>query len=63
MLANNFAQASPDAIAQDCAADLARRHKSGAKTVIRVAGDTQHQQFAALSAAVFPDELKFRTSR
>ena len=64
MLADDFAQASADTIAQNCAADLAGRHKSGAKTVICVAGEhAQHQQFATFNAAVFPDEFKFRTSR
>ena len=60
MLADDFTQAPPDTIAHDRAADLAGRYKSGAKTVICVAAEhAQHQQFAALSAAVFPDELKF----
>ena len=64
MLADDFTQAPPDTIAQDRAADLAGRHKSGAKTVICVADEhAQHQQFAALSAAILPDEFKLRTSR
>jgi hypothetical protein len=64
MLADDFTQASPDTVAQDRAADLAGSHKSGAKAVFCVAGEhAQHQQFATFSAAVLPDEFKFRTSR
>jgi hypothetical protein len=64
MLPDYLTQTSPDAIAQDRAADPAGSNKPGAETVVRFTGEhAQHQQLAALSAAGFPDQLELRTSR